>query len=207
MKDPEEFKRLISPSSFLSIIEKNCSSGLYEDWEGKRKFITSSINISGSILDIGCAGGFFLRSLMEWSEYELIPYGIDIVPEYIKAAQELFPEYKDHFAILNLNKIDQLSSTTLPINYDFIYWSTSDRQDLTEPRVIETIKKLLTMTTHRLILGFYGTNKYSLDTFEYEKERERIRKQVELFTTLGFEKIGFSYNPTKFNNAIVWIDK
>lgn len=43
----------------------------YTDWEEGRRLIANAINNDGSILDIGCANGFLLRCLREWSSHKL----------------------------------------------------------------------------------------------------------------------------------------
>src|SRR3989344_2587836 len=50
----------------------------FKTWEHGRRFISQTINNDGSLLDYGCANGFLLRCLQEWSSHQLNPYGTDI---------------------------------------------------------------------------------------------------------------------------------
>ena len=49
----------------------------FEQWREHRQPIVRAVHKPGALLDIGCANGFLLRCLLEWSEYELVPYGIE----------------------------------------------------------------------------------------------------------------------------------
>ena len=58
------------------------------------------IDKSGSILDIGSGNCMLLKFIMEFSEHNIIPYGIDTNPEAIKyAVEEVLPEFSDNFLI------------------------------------------------------------------------------------------------------------
>src|SRR4051794_20732491 len=94
----------------------------YGEWEAKRRFIAATIDHDGSVLDVGCANGFFLRSLQEWSGYSLVPYGIDIEEPLIVQAKNLFPEYKNNFCVLDVRSIKNIGQC-MPKRYDFIFWN------------------------------------------------------------------------------------
>jgi len=208
-KFSEEFKKIIAdPVSFEKMIsEYNCTSGDYKEWEDKRRFIARAINDNGTILDIGCAGGFLLRSLQEWSEYELIPYGIDINGSAIEQSKRLFPAIKDHFLEMDLRNLAQLPSFGFPEQYDFIYLSTGDDVDILDSQWSDFIKTvILPMTQKRLILGFYGTNAFPFESQKWKEERERIEQILENLKKTGLSISGTEINPTQFNQAIAWID-
>ncbi len=65
-----------------TLLKSNCLVGhglTYSWWKMHRSLIARAVHKSGSILDIGCANGFLLRCLMEWSSHALVPYGFDAV--------------------------------------------------------------------------------------------------------------------------------
>ena len=176
----------------------------YQKWEDKRKFIAETIHSDGTILDIGCAGGFFLKSLQEWSEFNLVPYGIDIDGIYIKKAQMLFPEQQDHFVTLDVKNIEQLSAYGLPQQYDFVYISTFN---LTKNDNIDFIqKKILPLAKKRLIIGFYAANKFAFGTPEWKEERDYIQQGIDNLKESAIGISGSVFNPTKFNQAVAWVD-
>jgi 2-polyprenyl-3-methyl-5-hydroxy-6-metoxy-1,4-benzoquinol methylase len=55
-------------------------------------------------MDIGCANGLLLESLIRWAYEEsfvIRPHGIDLVPELIELARKRFPEDRDSFEVAN----------------------------------------------------------------------------------------------------------
>lgn len=206
-KYSKEFKNLIEDKdTFQKIMEFNGSPGnSYREWEEKRKFIARAINNNGTILDIGCAGGFFLKSLQEWSGFELVPYGIDIDEKLIKAAKELFQEYKDNFVKLSIEDIDKITSFSLPNRYDFVYVSVpGNLQDKGWRSFIKN--NIFPLANQRLIFGFYGSNAFPFDSDKWKKEREYIKNRIEYLKTTDFKISGTLFNPTKFNQGVAWID-
>jgi len=203
----KEFQELISdPLRFEKMMEQNYSAGSYEDWEHKRKFIAKAINDNGTILDIGCASGFFLRSMQEWAGYGLVPYGIDINGDFIEEAKRLFPQQEEHFVKLDVKDIVNLPSLGFPNRYDYVYLSVpGDIADAKWRTLIKTT--IIPMANKRFIIGFYGSNKFPFESEEWEKEREQIKERIEEFKKTDLGISGSVFNPTKFNQAIAWIDR
>jgi SAM-dependent methyltransferase len=164
----------------------------YEDWEKTRRFIADAIDRDGSILDYGCANGFLLRSLQEWSGHELVPYGFDIDPKGIEEARGLFPEQKEHF----ISPEDRRRGADLPKEFDFVYWNVWDNWEFDKQEGLELLEKLEAETKKggRLILGFYGS------------------KEANLTKIAQLEKLGYVPNRTlesqdNGEQIIVWFDK
>ncbi|MFO0862563.1 MAG: class I SAM-dependent methyltransferase [Candidatus Saccharibacteria bacterium] len=207
LKYSTEFQKLISnPEQFAELMKDNESSPVYEEWEQKRRFIADVVDSDGTILDIGCAGGFFLRSLQEWSGHKLTPYGVDIDEGYIYAAQKLYPDLKDHFAVLDVREINTISTVGLPENYDFVYWNFLGLKYFKDSNLHETIKSIIALANKRVIVGFYRANSPKATETEQQEEKAQLKKRVDDFTK-DWPVTGTLYNPTKFNQAIVWIDK
>ena len=80
-------------------------------WEMARKFISTVIDKSGVILDIGCANGFLLKSLEYWSGRELTPYGIDHIEKNIINSHVLFPDSKKNFITLSRRLVTNVSES------------------------------------------------------------------------------------------------
>ena len=57
----------------------------------------------------------------------------------------------------------------------------------------------------RLIIGFYGSNKFPFNTPEWQQERDYIQQGIDNLRK-NIEVSGSAFNPTKFNQAIAWID-
>jgi SAM-dependent methyltransferase len=78
--------------------------GAPEHYRAARELILDGIPASGDLIDIGCANGLLLASLIEWGAergIDINPHGIDIVPELVELAQQRFPEKADQFAVAN----------------------------------------------------------------------------------------------------------
>src|SRR4051794_39786125 len=71
-------------------------SGTYEDWEYSRSLIAHAIDRAGSFLDIGCANGYLLESLVGWTPHRLDVFGLDIAPELVDLARHRLPHWAEH---------------------------------------------------------------------------------------------------------------
>lgn len=92
-------------------------SGPYERWVHMRMPIADCVDRSGSFLDIGCANGYLLESLIEWKGAQgihLDPHGLDLSPELVKLARERLPEHADQMHVGN--GLDWIA----PRRYDFV---------------------------------------------------------------------------------------
>lgn len=148
-KDPKLAKKVIEDSYFSS-------SDPVKNWEEARKLISIPIDESGSILDIGCANGFLLRSLEYWSQKELNSYGIDTEAKNIENAKDIFPNAKDHF--LHMSFIDLIKNypSIFPEKFDYILWAVWVNFNIKKDH-IEFLLKHLT-EGGKLVLAFYPDN-------------------------------------------------
>jgi 2-polyprenyl-3-methyl-5-hydroxy-6-metoxy-1,4-benzoquinol methylase len=79
------------------------SSGA-ERWEQTRRCVVKAIHRNGDFLDVGCANGLLLETLIAWAREEgfsIRPHGIDVVPELIELARQRFPRNRDSFHVAN----------------------------------------------------------------------------------------------------------
>lgn len=176
-KDDAKLKELLEGSHVFT--EPWNKEAAWKEWEEGRRFITSAIHKDGSLLDYGCANGFLLRSLQEWSPYSLDPYGFDTDEDAIRKAQELFSHKRDHFVTPEeLEKNPQF-----PRTFDFVYWNVWDNWKFSSPEEIMLLEKLKGITNEegRLILGLYDTKEENL-------------KKIEQLRTLGYDPSGVTEN-------------
>lgn len=129
-------------------------------WYERRFPIVAAVDRPGSILDIGCANGFLLRSLSAWSKHDLVPYGVDPDPEAVEVCKQLFPEL-EHFATLSVAQLGELSEVSLPASYTYVYWNVWDDFEFTDPRFDGYLGEVFAAVEDggRLILGFYDLDR------------------------------------------------
>lgn len=137
----------------------------YNYWYEHRYPIVQAINRSGSILDIGSANGFLLRSLVEWSSHKLLPYGIEPDEALLEKSRIMFPKFADHFANVSLHKLDQARRLGLPNQFDFVYWCVWDDFNFSDKKFSGWLESAYDAVKKggRLILGFYDGNLSIID--------------------------------------------
>ena len=75
-----------------------------EQWEAQRRPIAYCLGRSGTFLDIGCANGYLLESVMRWaaeSGISVVPYGLDFSERLVALARERLPLYAPHMFVGN----------------------------------------------------------------------------------------------------------
>ena len=165
----KEFSDLINPPERLkAVLEGSHITGDAANlkyWYEHRSPIVEAINRSGSILDIGCANGFLLHSLIEWSDYELIPYGIEPDEALLEACKTMFPTLERHFTNLPLRKLRQSPAVGLPAQFDFVYWCVWDDFSFSDEQFDGYLEGACNAVKKggRLILGFYDGNFEAID--------------------------------------------
>jgi SAM-dependent methyltransferase len=79
-------------------------SGPLERWVACRKPIADCVDSSGSFLDIGCANGYLLESVLGWTKHRgisIVPYGIDLSQRLVELARERLTEYRNNICVGN----------------------------------------------------------------------------------------------------------
>jgi hypothetical protein len=72
--------------------------GTSAEWRAARGAIADAIERDGTFLDVGCANGLLMETVVEWcGERGLTvePYGIDLVPELVELARRRLPQWRD----------------------------------------------------------------------------------------------------------------
>lgn len=160
--------------SVRELLKGSHFEGTAEEWKEQRGWIAKAIDRDGTILDFGCANGYLLKCLEDWSDHELEPFGVDTDPQAIRAAQEIFPDAKDHFVLSK----DEEAGSKLPSEFDLIYWNVWDDSDFDQEGIKDILDHSVKMSVEkggRLILGFYHPD---------AAENERKIKQLE---DMGFK--------------------
>jgi SAM-dependent methyltransferase len=98
-------------------------------WEEARRHITDPIDRDGTFLDVGCASGFLMESIVHWSAHRVEPFGLDISPELAALARGRLPQWADRIFVGNA------LTWTPPRRFDFVrtgldYVPAARRSDL-----------------------------------------------------------------------------
>ncbi|MFC2070831.1 class I SAM-dependent methyltransferase [Chloroflexota bacterium] len=91
-------------------------SSTEEYWVACRKPVADCIDKSGTFLDIGCANGYLLECIMNWTGERgiaITPFGLDLSEKLVELAIERLPEYSDNFYAGNAWSWDA------PMKYDY----------------------------------------------------------------------------------------
>ena len=69
-------------------------SGPGERWIACRQPIADCVNLSGAFLDIGCANGYLLECLIDWTAdrgFKIEPWGLDLSEKLVALAKQRLP--------------------------------------------------------------------------------------------------------------------
>jgi SAM-dependent methyltransferase len=98
-----EMRGLVEPAYLAAGMpwEQSGKSGSAEDWEWSRSHIADAIDRDGTFLDVGCANGYLIECLPQWTSFDVEPYGLDISAELVALARQRLPEWHDRFWVGN----------------------------------------------------------------------------------------------------------
>jgi SAM-dependent methyltransferase len=74
------------------------------DWERFRRPILAAIESDGSFLDIGCANGLLMESVVRWGREDghvIEPYGLDISERLVELARDRLPAWRERIFVGN----------------------------------------------------------------------------------------------------------
>ena len=85
-------------------IKQSGFGGGPERWRAERSPLLDAVDSDGEFLDLGCANGFLLESVVRWAferGFRLEPYGLDLNPLLVQEATRRFPDIAHHFWLAN----------------------------------------------------------------------------------------------------------
>ena len=85
-------------------IKQSGFSGGAERWRAERSPLLEGVDGDGDFLDLGCANGFLLESVVKWASERgiaLVPYGVDLNPRLLHEATRRFDSISHHFWVAN----------------------------------------------------------------------------------------------------------
>jgi SAM-dependent methyltransferase len=144
----------IFEAAYLAGENPRAQSGFGGDearWEAARRPIADAIDRGGTFLDIGCASGHLLESLVEWTPHQIEPYGLDLASALVDLARERLPAWADRIFIGNALTWEP------PQRFDFVrtelvYVPAERRRPFVERLLAEVVRP-----GGRLIICGYGS--------------------------------------------------
>jgi 2-polyprenyl-3-methyl-5-hydroxy-6-metoxy-1,4-benzoquinol methylase len=95
--------RLLEPA-YLRGTTPQAGSGFGGDaelWRLRRGHVVAGIDRDGTFLDVGCANGLLMESVVAWSAHHIEPYGVDIGPGLVELARRRLPQWADRIEVGN----------------------------------------------------------------------------------------------------------
>jgi SAM-dependent methyltransferase len=94
----------IFEAAYLAGDDPRAQSGFSGDearWEAARRPIAEAIDKDGTFLDIGCASGYLLESIVRWAPDRIEPFGLELTPALAELARRRLPEWADRIFVGN----------------------------------------------------------------------------------------------------------
>jgi hypothetical protein len=113
LRTPSEFER-----AYLATHDPRAQSGFHgsaERWEAARRAIVDAVDRPGTFLDVGCANGLLLESIVAWSDHDVEPYGLDFAPGLVELARSRLPQWADRIWL------GEAATWTPPFHFDFVH--------------------------------------------------------------------------------------
>ena len=119
-------------------------------WEVARRPIVTAIDRDGSFLDIGCANGYLLDSVVRWSSQRIEPYGLDFAPRLVALARRRLPQWSDRIFL------GEALAWEPQRRFDFVRTELCYAAPACEPKLVERLLERVVAPGGRLILCSYG---------------------------------------------------
>ena len=162
-------------------------SGTLDDWRYSRELVVEALDRPGSFLDVGCANGFLLECVVDWSPHAIEPYGLEIAPELAALARRRLPAWRERIAVGNALEWEP------PQRFTYVRTNL----DVAPPPRWQELVSRFHGWCDRLLLGVYN-------------EQRDSRPTELLLQAWGFEIAGRSERPHRMHPDIdyrlVWID-
>ena len=147
-------------------IRQSGFAGGAERWRLEREPILDSIQEDGEILDIGCANGYLLESLVAWARergISLTPFGVDQGARLLALARQRLSKYADHFYMGNAWDWEP------PQRYRYVYSVHDCVPDQFLAPFVERLLRTTVAPGGTLILGAYGSRSRGIEPRELKQ--------------------------------------
>jgi predicted pyridoxine 5'-phosphate oxidase superfamily flavin-nucleotide-binding protein len=143
-------------------------SGDGQSWEAVRRPIADAVHRAGTFLDVGCANGLLMESVVRWAPFPVEPYGLDYAPRLVAEARRRLPRWADRIFL------GDARTWVPPQDFDFV---RTELVYVPEEGRREYVERLLGFVAPggRLIVCGYGGDEViaPLRSWGFEPELER----------------------------------
>lgn len=156
----EETRRLLE-KTYLTADDPRSQSGFRGDearWERARRPIIRAIDRDGTFLDIGCANGLLVESVVAWAGeegYRIEPYGLDFIESLAALARRRLSHWSGR--IFAGNVMDWRP----PLRFDFARTELEYVPPHRRPAMVERLLGEYLVPGGRLIVCSYGSSRHT----------------------------------------------
>lgn len=150
----EQVRDLIE-AAYLEEESPRAQSGLGGDaahWERRRRVIADALDWDGTFLDVGCANGLLMESLVAWAGERgcrIEPYGLDISPKLAALASARLPTWADRIYVGNVIAWEP------PRRFDYVRTELEYVPSARQPELVDHLLRQIVAPGGRLIIGAY----------------------------------------------------
>jgi hypothetical protein len=126
------------------------------DWERFRRVVVAPIDRDASFLDIGCANGLLMESVVEWARengHVVEPYGLEISEKLANLARQRLPHWRDRIFVGNALFWDS------PAQFDFVRTELVYVPPARRREYVERLLERHVARDGRLLVCAYGSSR------------------------------------------------
>lgn len=154
----EEMRQLLE-TAYLAADNPRAQSGFSGDedrWQLARRVIANAVNRNGTFLDIGCANGLLMETMVERAKekgFVIEPYGLDISSKLADLARRRLPKWSDRIYVGNAINWEP------PMRFDFVRTELVFVPDHRRRDLIDHLIGDVVASRGRLIVCSYGSSR------------------------------------------------
>lgn len=146
-------------TAYLASDDPFAQSGMRADaarWERGRRPIVTAIDRDGTFLDVGCANGLLMESVVAWAArdgHRVEPSGLDLSPALAAVARRRLPRWADRVFVGNI--VDWRP----PFRFDYVRTELVYVPPARQPALVDRLLREVVAPGGRLVVCSYGSSR------------------------------------------------